>query len=112
MKPHRLRSARDFQRVYAEGARKAGKLLVVYRCPAEGALRVGVAVGRRVGKAVARNRIRRRLREILRQLPLAGAQDLVVSARPQAAGASFWELREELWGLLQELGALRGEGVG
>ncbi len=96
--------------MYAEGARRAGKLLVAYRCPAEQALRVGVVVGRRVGKAVARNRVRRRLREILRQLPLAGAQDLVVTARAQAAGASFWELREELWGLLKELGALRGEG--
>lgn len=80
--------------------------MVVHRRAAEGPARVGVVVGRRVGRAVVRNRVRRRLREILRQLPLAPAQDVVVTARPQAAAASFWELREELTGLLQQLGAL------
>lgn len=93
--------------MYAEGARRAGRLLVVHRRAGDGPARVGVVVGRRVGRAVVRNRVRRRLREILRQLPLAPAQDVVVSARPSAAAASFWELREELWGLLEELGALR-----
>ncbi len=67
---------------------------------------MAVVVGRRVGKAVVRNRVRRRLREILRQLPLAPGQDVVVSARPGAASASFWELREEVRGLLQQLGGL------
>lgn len=67
---------------------------------------MAVVVGRRVGKAVVRNRVRRRLREVLRQLPLGEGQDLVVSARPQAAAASFWELREEVLGLLRDLGGL------
>lgn len=92
--------------MYAEGVRRAGRLVVVHRLGAAGALRVGVVVGRRVGRAVVRNRVRRRLREVLRQLPLVDGQDVVVSARPQAAGASFWDLREEVVGLLRELGGL------
>lgn len=106
MKPDRLRSARDFQRVYAQGTRRAGRLVVVHRRAGGPGVRAAVVVSRRLGKAVVRNRVRRRLREILRQLPLAPFQDLVVSARPQAAEASFWELREELWCLLEEVGAL------
>ncbi len=106
MKLQRLRAAREFQGVYEEGARKAGRLVVVYRRAAPQGPAVGLVVGRRVGKAVVRNRVRRRLREILRQVPLAAGQQLVVAARPPAASASFWELREELCGLLEALGAL------
>lgn len=106
MKLQRLRYSRDFQRVYAEGVRRAGRLVRVHRRDTSGSVRVAVVVGRRVGKAVVRNRVRRRLREVLRQLPLGEGQDLVVLARRQAAAASFWELREEVLGLLRELGAL------
>lgn len=98
--------------MYAQGTRRAGRLVVVHRCPEQQALKVGVVVGRRVGKAVVRNRVRRRLRELLRQIPLAPGQAVVVAARAQAAEASFWELKEELSALLQELGALAEDGRG
>jgi ribonuclease P protein component len=48
-----------------------------------------------VGKAVVRNRVRRRLREIARSLPLAEGFDVVITARPEAAGAAFRELKAE-----------------
>ncbi len=98
--------------MYAQGARRAGRLVVVYCCPEDQALKVGVVVGRRVGRAVVRNRVRRRLRELLRQMPLAPGQAVVVTARAQAAAASYWELKEELSALLQELGALADTGPG
>ena len=47
-----------------------------------------------MGTAVVRNRVRRRLREILRAVPLIPGHDIVVTAYPEAAGASFDELRE------------------
>lgn len=93
--------------MYAEGLRRAGRLVVVHRVEAPEGTRVAVVVGRKVGKAVVRNRVRRRLREILRQLPLAPGQDVVVAARPSAAASSFWELHEEVRALLQQLGGLR-----
>jgi ribonuclease P protein component len=55
--------------------------------------RVGYAIGKRVGNAVTRNRVRRRLREIVRATPLAPGYDVVVTARPEAAMATFDELR-------------------
>jgi len=41
-----------------------------------------------------RNRVKRRLREILRAAPLIPGHDIVVTAFPESAGASFDELRE------------------
>jgi ribonuclease P protein component len=49
-----------------------------------------------VGNAVVRNRLRRRLRETIRTLPLLEGYDVVITARPEAAKASFHELRQEL----------------
>ena len=62
-----------------------------------GKLRLGLSVSKKVGTAVKRNRVRRRLKEIFRSslAGLPGELDLVVSARPAAAEASFEELSEE-----------------
>ncbi len=58
-----------------------------------GRVRYGFAVSRRVGGAVVRNRVRRRLRELMRALPPGSGFDVLVSANPGIAHASFEELR-------------------
>ena len=63
--------------------------------------RYAFAIPKRVGKAVVRNKIRRRLREILRLLPLREGFDLVISVRPAAAQATFFDLKTELTLLLK-----------
>jgi ribonuclease P protein component len=62
-----------------------------------GKARLGLSVSKKVGTAVKRNGIRRRLKEIFRSASdaLSGDLDLVISARPAAAEASFEELNEE-----------------
>ena len=69
---------------------------------------MGIVVNKKVGKAVVRNRVRRRLREALRSLllerPVSEAAqharepsfDLLLIARPEAAAASYWQLRSAL----------------
>ena len=74
---------------------------------------VGFVVSRAVGNAVVRNRVRRRLRHLVRELltdlpagavrdrlpelsVLPGGAVLVVRALPDAAGASYDELRGDL----------------
>lgn len=71
--------------------------------------RLGLVVPRHRQKVVRRNVVKRRLREIgrteiLPRLQAAGRPlDVMVRARPEAYGASFAELREELLRLTEEL---------
>lgn len=70
-----------------------------------GTSRLGLSVSKKVGNAVRRTAVRRRLREAFyASLPgISGDLDLVVSARPAAAEATFDELREELARALRRL---------
>jgi ribonuclease P protein component len=70
--------------------------------------RFAYAISRRVGTAVVRNRVRRRLREALRALPFHEGYDVVIVARPEAAHASFYELKRELTLLLKRARVLDG----
>ncbi|HEY7293640.1 MAG TPA: ribonuclease P protein component [Dehalococcoidia bacterium] len=98
----RLRRGADFTAVHRRGRSVAGEALAVRSLRTDAAqARVGFAVGKRVGGAVVRNRVRRRLRAIVASLPLLPGRDLVISARPPAAGCSFWALRAELCALLR-----------
>lgn len=73
--------------------------------------RVGISVSKRAGGAVARNRVKRRLREIFREL---GADerskggpvlDIVATARPAAAEATYEELRDSATRLISKVKA-------
>jgi ribonuclease P protein component len=92
----RLRTPAEFRHVREVAPRGwAHPLLVVYLAPNDlERTRVGITVSARVGKAVVRNRVRRRLREALRARfeRLPPGTDLVVSARPASATATWAEL--------------------
>ncbi len=103
----RLTDSPDFERVYRQGAAYRGKFFSVHAFPNEfGTPRLGLSVSRRVGTAVTRNTVRRRLREVFYSaLPEVPSEvDLVVSARPAAAGATFEVLREEFSKSLSRVG--------
>jgi ribonuclease P protein component len=103
----RLTDSPEFERVYRQGVAYRGRLFSVHAFPNElGTPRLGLSVSRRVGNAVTRNTVRRRLGEVFyAALPeVPGGLDLVVSARPPAAEASFRELGEEFDRALRRLG--------
>jgi ribonuclease P protein component len=94
----RLTDSPEFERVYRQGTAYRGRLFSVHAFPNEhGTPRLGLSVPRKVGNAVTRNAVRRRLREVFYSCisELSGNLDLVVSARPASAEATFEELREE-----------------
>jgi ribonuclease P protein component len=100
----RIRKRADFQRILKEGVRCQGPhFRVSIRANALTHSRLGVTVGKRVGPAVERNRVKRRIREFFRlnKESLPGPSDLVVTAREGSAGLSFWQISEELKGLLR-----------
>ena len=59
---------------------------------------MGLIVPKFQSNGVARNRLRRRVSELWRRELMATmpCRDVVIRARPEAYGASFAELREEL----------------
>ena len=78
---HRLRSARDFQRVYREAA---------------GLPRLGLVAVRQLGGAVARNRVKRIIREAFRSNQgLFAGWEVIVQLRPAAMALSNEELRAQ-----------------
>jgi ribonuclease P protein component len=88
----------EFRRVYREGRRFLGTMLVLYVRPTEGRRRVGITTGRRFGGAVVRNRAKRRLREAFRRLAsrLHDHGDLVLVARSPVLTASFDAIVSEM----------------
>lgn len=104
----RLRHPREFEAVLAGGKRLQERwLTVASRANAQAGARLGLAISARaVPDAVDRNRIKRQARETFRQhrarLP---ALDVVLMARPGAAGAARPELRGAFERLWQRLGA-------
>lgn len=122
---NRLRRPADFQHVLtsaqkAGAARRAGRardrlLLISAVSTTKPDSRIGLAVSKRVGGSVVRNRVKRRLREIFRELVVdAGASqkdeaswDVVATARPEAAEATYEELRSSARRLIAKVKAGR-----
>lgn len=100
----RIGARRDFRDAYENGAKKHGRLVVVFARPRpEGGLRLGITATRKTGGAVERNRARRRVREIFRRWRAATpdtAVDLVVNVSARATRAPYAALQAEVAGLL------------
>jgi ribonuclease P protein component len=102
-KENRLASEADFRRTRSEGRSWAHPLLGLHARPSGAThFRAGIAVGKRVGGAVQRNLVKRRVRELLRArlAELTPGWDVVISARPPAATATFAELSSAIDQLL------------
>lgn len=102
----RIRTSREYRR-HRHGARRfrAGPLLVAWKAGEQARGRLGMAVSRKVGKAHTRNRIKRVLRAWYRlnRHRLTASWDLVIVARPEAAGLSLRDAERELEQLVQYL---------
>lgn len=108
----RLKQARDFARVKAQGQRLAhGCLIANWLALPEGtASRLGVVTGRKLGNAVTRNRARRLLRESFRQHQnqLRQPVDLVLVARSSIVGRTHGEVDKDYLTVLQRGRLLAG----
>lgn len=103
-----VRKSFEFERAYREGVSYRGELFAVHAFPnGAGEPRLGLSVSKKVGRtAVVRNRVKRRLREVFHErLPAGvGGVDFVLSARSEAANATFEELGAEFERSIKRLG--------
>ena len=108
-KAARLRRRTEFLRVQRAGQRNNVQHFVLIAAPGRSdAARLGITVSSRVGNAVARNRVKRLVRELFRTRSphRAGANDVVVIAKPGAEVLTYAEVVSELEAPLAA--ALRG----
>jgi ribonuclease P protein component len=101
----RLTRRSEFENVREQGVRASDRYFNVGAARTDGhTTRFGLAVSRRTGGAVVRNRLKRRIRAALDALPFAEGWNVVVSARPAAALATYQEISASL----ERLGARLG----
>lgn len=99
-----LRRKAEFEAIAQRGSARSSRLMVMRTLRTGGPLaRIGIATPRKLGGAVERNRVRRRLRALIREHygTLPSGIDLLVIARPEAARATWTELRDTFASLLR-----------
>ena len=67
-KSDRIKSKKNFQRVYKSGHSVVDALSVMYVFKSDGSkVKIGLAVGKKLGNAVLRNHVKRMMREVFRK---------------------------------------------
>lgn len=102
----RLLRSNDFARLERQGTRAHGAFVtLVGRATGHPTRsRVGFTVSKKVGNAVMRNFVKRRLRDVARRHKEAWrGKDLIVIAKPEAAGRSLQELEADVLATLAKL---------
>lgn len=101
-KNYRVKSEKDFQRVFQDGQSKANRQFVIYKLPKKDQkhFRVGISVGKKIGNAVIRNHVKRRIRHALMELDkeksIQKELDFIVIARNPVRTMSFKEIKSSL----------------
>lgn len=94
-----LKKNHDFQKVYKNGTSKGNRYLVMYVLKNQYMKnRLGISVSKKVGNSVVRHRITRLIRESYRlhEMEFEEGLDIIVVARPQVRGRSFYEVESAL----------------
>jgi ribonuclease P protein component len=102
----RLRSTRDFERIYALKQKAADANLLIFAARNQRShLRLGLSVSRRHGNSVQRHRLRRLLREAVRleQHQLPAGLDLILIPGRESASATIADLRASVVKLARKL---------
>lgn len=109
-KVKKIKTNRDFQRIYRKGRYAVSKGLVIYMLPNPLQInRIGITASKKYGKSVQRNRIRRLIRESYRTLQdrLKPGYDLIIVARKADEDSpGYQQVLKEMRYILKKLNAI------
>lgn len=109
-KSYRVKSEKDFNRVFHQGKSTSNRQFVVYTLEREQPhFRVGLSVGKRIGNAVCRNQVKRRIRQALTELKLGlkANVDFIIIARRPVAQMDQVQVKSSLIHVLKRAGLLK-----
>ncbi|MCR8969844.1 ribonuclease P protein component [Facklamia sp. 7083-14-GEN3] len=99
-KEYRVKSDKDFQRVFHQGNSTANRQLVIYTYSKLGQkhFRVGLSVGKKLGNAVFRNKIKRYLRQALHEIEdmLIPEVDFLLIARKDICDKDLEQIKKSM----------------
>lgn len=100
-KSYRVKSEKDFQRVFNQSDSVANRAFVIYKLKKSENkhFRVGISVGKKVGHtAVVRNRLKRYIRAVLteKKAEIDPQVDFLVITRPYARNFDMTKVRKNL----------------
>lgn len=99
-KAYRVKSEKEFQKVFHNGESIANRQLVlyVYPKPEQVHFRVGLSVGKKMGNAVKRNQIKRYLRQALLELKPAIKPDVdfILIARHDIRDKDYFQVKRSI----------------
>jgi len=104
-KEEKIRHRADFLYTFQKGEYRKTQHFRIYSSPNRlSHQRLGITVAKRIGNAVQRNRLKRFLREFFRlnKELFPGSSDVVISGQMGSADLTYWQLAEELKGILQK----------
>ncbi len=95
----RVRKRSEYLAVYKKGIRyETQHFMIALLANRLSWRRLGITVSKKVGNACQRNGVKRRVREFFRQHKnlIPASSDIIITAKPSAAGLSYGQLCSEL----------------
>lgn len=105
-----LKENKDFARIIHTARYFKNNSYIIYKENTENPIyHFGISVSKKIGNAVTRNKIKRQIKNILDEKSYPNYMNCIIIVRKDILKRSFWEMREDLFSLLEKGQIVKGE---